>query len=130
MRASKKTKREATELFRLCLVSGLQDDAKVRQLVGQIIAEKPRGYLNTLSYFERLVKLHSALHTARIESPIELPAEQRTNLQKGLEKLYGPGLNTSFVNNPSLIGGLRVQVGSDVYDGSVRGRLARLEESF
>jgi F0F1-type ATP synthase delta subunit len=29
-----------------------------------------------------------------------------------------------------LIGGLRIQVGSDVYDGSVRARLASLEQSF
>jgi F-type H+-transporting ATPase subunit delta len=36
----------------------------------------------------------------------------------------------SFVVNPSLLGGLRVQVGSHIYDGSVAGRLAALNESF
>jgi F0F1-type ATP synthase delta subunit len=29
-----------------------------------------------------------------------------------------------------LIGGLRVQVGSDVYDGSIRARLSELSEAF
>jgi F-type H+-transporting ATPase subunit delta len=39
-------------------------------------------------------------------------------------------LNLSFHVNPALVGGLRVKVGSDVYDGSVAARLQKLEESF
>ena len=45
-------------------------------------------------------------------------------------RIYGPGLNISFVQNPELIAGLRIKVGSDVYDGSVQARLAALQESF
>jgi F-type H+-transporting ATPase subunit delta len=47
-----------------------------------------------------------------------------------LEQRYGSGLDVGFAVNPALIGGLRVKVGSDVFDGSVKGRLASLEESF
>jgi F-type H+-transporting ATPase subunit delta len=130
MRPSKKTKREATELFRVCLVNGLLNEDKVRQVVRQMVTDKPRDYLNTLSYFQRLVKLDTALHTATVESAVALPAELQANLQQGLERLYGSGLHTSFTQNPALIGGLRIRVGSDVYDGSVRGRLATLEQSF
>ncbi len=43
---------------------------------------------------------------------------------------YGAALRTTFVLQPALIGGLRIQVGSDVYDGSVRAGLAALERSF
>ena len=43
---------------------------------------------------------------------------------------YGPGMSTSFAANPELIGGMRVKVGSDVYDGSVRTALLTLEERF
>jgi F-type H+-transporting ATPase subunit delta len=43
---------------------------------------------------------------------------------------YGEGLTSEFKVNPDLIGGVRVHVGSDVYDGSVRGRLARLKSTF
>ena len=42
----------------------------------------------------------------------------------------GIALNLSFGENPALIGGLRIKVGSDVYDGSVQARLAALEETF
>ena len=44
--------------------------------------------------------------------------------------MYGPGISTSFAHNPALIGGMRIHVGSDVYDGSVRAGLDALEKSF
>jgi F-type H+-transporting ATPase subunit delta len=130
MKASKQARREATELFRACLVNGLLDEGRARQVVQKVVAAKPRGYLGTLSYFLRLVKLDSARHTAKVESAAPLPAELQAGVQSGLAQVYGPGLSTSFANNPALIGGMRIQVGSDVYDGSVRARLAALERSF
>jgi F-type H+-transporting ATPase subunit delta len=59
-----------------------------------------------------------------------LPAGLQASVQAGLEHAYGQGLTTTFTENPGLIGGMRVRVGSDVYDGSVQARLAALEESF
>ena len=59
-----------------------------------------------------------------------LAAELRAATQASLIRLYGPGLNTSFIDRPSLIGGMRIQVGSDVYDGSVQSELAALEKRF
>jgi F-type H+-transporting ATPase subunit delta len=47
-----------------------------------------------------------------------------------LNQIYGQGLNISFAQNPALLGGLRIKVGSDVYDGSVQSRLENLVESF
>ena len=47
-----------------------------------------------------------------------------------IKKNYGAGVNISFGQNPALIGGLRIQVGSDLYDGSVRTRLDKLERKF
>jgi F-type H+-transporting ATPase subunit delta len=51
----------------------------------------------------------------------------RINLQSGLARVYGQGLETSFGVNPRLIGGMRIRVGSDVYDASVQAKLAALE---
>ena len=130
MKATKQARREGTQLFRLCLVNGLLDAERVRNVVRQIATDKPRGYLGTLSYFRRLVKLDSDRHTAKVESAVTLPADLQSTVQSGLSRVYGPGLASSFEENPTLIGGMRIQVGSDVYDGSVRARLAALERSF
>jgi F-type H+-transporting ATPase subunit delta len=108
----------------------LLDENRARQVVQRVIESKPRGYLGILSHFERLVKLDLDRRTAKIESATPLAADLQTRVQAGLERLYGAGLNISFAQNPALIGGLRIKVGSDVYDGSVQARLAALQESF
>ena len=130
MRTTRQTRREATQIFRLCMATGRLDENRVRQAVRHVIEAKPRGYLVTLSLFHRLVKLEVDRRTAKVESAVPLTADLHAKVQAGLERAYGPGLNISFAQNPTLIGGMRVQVGSDVYNGSVKARLAALEQSF
>jgi F-type H+-transporting ATPase subunit delta len=130
MKTTRQIKREAKRLFRFCLVNGLLDEARTRQIVQRIIDAKRRGGLALLSHFQRLVKLDSARHTAKVESAMPLPEDLRVSVQTGLARIYGPEISASFAHNPELIGGMRIQVGSDVYDGSLRARLAVLEENF
>src|SRR5712691_2908564 len=130
MKISKRARRDAKQVFRSCVLNGLLDDDRVRQTVQQIIAQKPRGYLAILTHFQRLVKLDVARRTARIESPVQLPETLQVGVQTNLARKYGPGLTVSFTQNADLIGGLRVQVGSDVYDSSIRARLAELADRF
>lgn len=130
MKASKQSRREAKALFRSCQVSGLIDESQVRQAVDQILAAKPRGYLAMLGYFQRLLKLDADRRLARIESAVPLDTGTETALRAGLERRYGRGLQYRLSQNPALLGGVRVQVGSDVYDGSVRARLNEVRESF
>ena len=130
MKTTRQTKRGAKRLFRLCLVNGLLDEVRTRQVVQKIIDAKRRGGLALLSHFKRLVKLDSARHTAKVESAMPLPEDLRARVQAGLAGTYGPGIRASFAHNPELIGGMRIKVGSDVYDGSVRARLAEMEKGF
>ena len=130
MKTTRQTKREAKRLFRLCLVSGLLDEDRTRQVVQRVIEANRRGSLALLAHFQRLVKLEYARHTAEVESAVPLPADLRESIQAGLARAYGPGISVSFADNPGLIGGMRIKVGSDVYDGSLRARLAALEKSF
>jgi F-type H+-transporting ATPase subunit delta len=130
MKISKQTRRDAKQLFRSCVNNGLLDEGRVRQAVTTVVAQKPRGYVAILSHLQRLVKLDLGRRTARVESATALSPEQQTAMQASLGRRYGPGLDVSFSQNPALIGGLRVQVASDVYDGSVRARLEALRESL
>jgi F-type H+-transporting ATPase subunit delta len=130
MKISKQARREAKELFRSCLKDGLLDDTRARQAVQQVVQAKPRGYVAILSHFQRLVKLDVERRTARVESAVPLEPAVQASVQSSLTRVYGPGVDASFVQNPSLIGGMRIKVGSGVYDGSVQARLAALQESF
>lgn len=130
MNKMKLVQRNAKHLFRRCRANGALDEALVRQVVQQILGSKRRGYLALAKEFERLVRLDQWQRTAEVESAALLPSELRANVQARLDQTYGPHLSTSFVENTSLIGGMRIKVGSDVYDGSIKAGLAALERSF
>jgi F-type H+-transporting ATPase subunit delta len=130
MKITKQARHEARQLFRSCQINGLLDDNRTRQTVSLVIERKPRGYLPILSQFQRLVKLDVARRTARIESATALSPQFQAQVQADLVRTYGAGLNFIFTENPALLGGVRIQVGGDVYNGSVQARLTALQESF
>ena len=130
MKVSKQCRRDAKALFRSCRVNGLLDDNRVRSAVDAILAAKPRSYLVMLAHFERLLKIEVDRRAVRVESATPLDPALEAEIRAGLQKQYGAGLNFYFSVVPELIGGLRVQVASDVFDGTVRTRLDRLREDF
>ena len=130
MKISKQAQRDARQLFRSCSVSSLLDEGRVRQVVSLLVAQKPRGYVGILSRLHRLVKLDSERRAANVESATPLGANMQSDLTNRLKSIYGAGLSIAFTQNPALLGGLRIQVGSDLYDGSVKMRLEKLEQSF
>jgi len=130
MKITKLARREAKQLFRVCSPNGLLDDQRVSQTVQRLIETKPRGYVAILAHFQRLVQLDIQRRSAHIVSAIALTAEAQASVQANLSRIYGAGLSFSFEQNANLIGGMRIQVGSDVYDGSIQGRLAELKDNF
>ena len=130
MKTTKQVVREARQLFRICLVDGRLDEDRARLVLQKVIQSKQRSYLTLLGHFKRLLKLEDDRFTARVESAVPLPADLQATVRAELKEVYGRGITTVFTRNPALIGGMRIQVGSDVYDGSVRSGLATLERSF
>ena len=130
MKITKKAKREAKQLYRFCVLNGLLDENRARQVVHRVVATCKRDCLAILTHFLRLVKLDCAQHTATIESATLLPADLQKIVQTELAHRYGLKLTTAFAQRPELIGGMRIQVGCDVYDGSVRAGLKALKRSF
>src|SRR5215475_3369475 len=126
MKTTKQVKRQAKHLFRLCLVDGFLDELRVRQVVQAVLQSNRRGSLTLAAQFERLVRLDLSEHTAEVESATPLNVDLQKAVRADLLRLYGTGITTSFVRNPELIGGMRIKVASDVYDGSVKARLAAL----
>src|ERR1039458_1201272 len=120
MKISKRAQRDARQLFRSCQVNGLLDENRVRQAVALVLAQKPRRYVEILSRLHRLVKLALERRTACVESVAILPDDLQTDVANRIKKIYGEGVSLTFDRNPELIGGLRVKVGSDVYDGSIQ----------
>ena len=130
MKGSKQSRRDAKQLFQSCQVDGALDEARVRQAVALLIEKKPRGYFGTLQELQRLVKLDVNNRSARVESAVALSEAQQQEVRASLGRLKGADVKLEFAENADLIGGMRVKLGDDVYDGSVKTRLSRLAESF
>lgn len=130
MMKTKQIEREAKQLFRFCMVGGVLDEARVREAVRKVLEAKRRGRITLLAYFRRLLRLERSRRTAEVASVTSLPNALHASVLSNIERLYGPGISTSFVLNPALIGGMRIRVSSDVYDGSVRAELAALQKSL
>ena len=128
MKITKQARRDAKALFRAVQVNGILDEARALQAVDAVLAQKPRSYVAVLSHFQRLVKLDIDRRSARVESVVALDDAAQAGVRAALTQRYGAGLSFAFAQNPALIGGMRIKVGSDVYDGSIQSRLAQLAE--
>lgn len=126
MKISREARRTARELFRLSLVSGRVDAGRVTVISERLVAERPRGFFEILKEFTRLVRLELSKRHAVIESAASLGSDAVNEITGNLKKKFGQDITTEFVINPSLLGGLRVKLGSDVWDGSISSRLAAL----
>ncbi len=130
MKTNRRARRAARRLYRACLVDGLLDEERARQVADRVAGARRRGSLPILAHIRRLVQLDRDRHRAVVESALPLPDDLRTSVVRGVTRAYGPGVSTSFAEDPGLIAGMRVKVGSDVYDGSVKNALSTLEQAF
>mgnify|MGYP000040405336 CR=1 FL=1 len=130
MKSGKEAARIAKKLFSATVVDGRVDIGVFRKVIGKLSDEKPRGYLTLIQAYWKLVRLEIEKNIALIESAEELDAGTKDGVVADLKKRYGDQIEASFSVNPDLIGGMRIRVGSDVWDGSVKNRLERLNDKF
>ncbi len=126
MKSSREARKSARSLFRSCLTDGRLDHARVRAIADTLASEKPRGCLAILQIFARLVRLELNRRHAVIESAAPLAESEMSALREEIARTHGNDLTFASAIRPELIGGMRVRVGSDVWDGSIRARLEAL----
>jgi F-type H+-transporting ATPase subunit delta len=130
MKINKEIRQQSRTLLRSSFTDGQLDRGKIESLVNSLIAKKPRNYMGVLENFKRLLRLEVEKRHARIESATELNPETTAQIVANLKRKYGQDLMTESVVNPEVLGGIRIRVGSDVWDGTVRNRLERLQQQL
>ena len=130
MKINKEIRQLSREMLRASFTDGQLDAGRTRSLVDSLIEKKPRNYIDVLKNYRRLLRLELEKRRARVETAIELDSTTSSELVANLKKKYGSGLTAEFIVNPELLGGMRVRVGSDVWDGTVRNRLEQLERQL
>jgi F-type H+-transporting ATPase subunit delta len=130
MKISKVASATARRLFGLCQVGGRLDENKLRSVVAKLVQSKPRDFHAILVALQRLTRLDLDRRKVTVESAVTLDEPSRNRVASGLTSKYGDHLVISYLVNPALIGGLRIRVGNDVFDGSIKGRIDRLASAF
>jgi F-type H+-transporting ATPase subunit delta len=130
MKISRESRRIARELFRLSLVNDRVEAARVREISDKLVTDRPRGFVQILKEFTRLIRLELAKRHAIVDSAIELVPAQQSDITSQLTALFGSDISLEFRTKPEVIGGLRIQFGSDVWNGTVRAKLDALKNSL
>jgi F-type H+-transporting ATPase subunit delta len=130
MQATKEIRQIARELLRASFTDNQLDQGRVASLLDSVLTKKPRNYIKILDYYKRLLRLEVEKRHARIESAAPLDANTGSQIVDNLKRRYGTDLTSEFIVNPALLGGVRIRVGSDVWDSSVRNRLERLQQQL
>jgi F-type H+-transporting ATPase subunit delta len=130
MKINKEIRRLSREMLRASFTDGQLDHGKIASLVQSLIAKRPRHFMAVLQYFKRLLRLEIEKRHARIESATQLSPQAAFDIGARLKRKFGDDLTTEFAVDPTLLGGVRVRVGSDVWDGTLRNRLERLQQQL
>ena len=130
MKINKEIRQLSRKMLRASFTDGQLDAGRTRSLVDSLIEKKPRNYIDVLKNYRRLLRLELEKRRARVETASELDSTTSSELVANLKKKYGSDLTAEFIVNPELLGGMRVRVGSDVWDGTVRNRLEQLERQL
>jgi F-type H+-transporting ATPase subunit delta len=130
MQVKKEVRQIARGMLRASFTDGQLDRGRVGSVVDSILAKRPRNFLRILEYYKRLLRLEAEKRHARIETATALESQTASQISLNLARRYGTDLTTEFAVNPALLGGMRIRVGSDVWDSSVRNRLERLQQQL
>ena len=80
--------------------------------------------------FEALRNAHEGVKDAEVTSAFPIADSDLRSLVEGLERKFNCRIQAKVNIDPSLIGGVRVAVGDEVIDASVRGKLAAMATAF
>jgi F-type H+-transporting ATPase subunit delta len=130
MKIDRQSRQIAKKYFLACRnADGSVNESSVREIVTLVVDQKPRNFLAILTHLYRLIELALDENTVRIESATPLP-DKGASVFADLEQRYGRASRTVYEENPALLGGLRIRRGNNIWDGSLSGRLNRLQQSF
>lgn len=130
MKLNKEIRQLSRKMLQASFTDGQLDTGRIASLVDSLVTHKPRNYIDVLKNYKRLLRLELEKRHATIETASEVDPPMRSEIEANLKNKYGNDLSSEFNVDPQLLGGMRIRVGNDVWDGSVRNRLQRLQHEL
>jgi F-type H+-transporting ATPase subunit delta len=122
---------EKKEALLADLIQALALSPGVRNFLGLLLAKDRLQYLPQIEAdYRRLADELSGILRARVVAAAELETSHRQALVAELERQTGKKIEIKTQVDPGLIGGLQVEIGGRVFDGSLKTQLKRIEETL
>lgn len=129
MRGDKKTKALAKQLFKLSLVNGAVSPEQVAGVLGYIEKVQPRHALTLLKLYHRAIVTEVAKSRAIVEHAGSVSDATLKMIESAMSRKYSRPVTATARPNLKLLAGLRVRVGSDVYEANVSSQLVALSSA-
>ncbi len=129
MAADKQTKLLAKQLFKLSVVDGVVSADRVAGVLGWIEKHQPRQPLALLKLYQHRIVAEVAKSRALVEHAGPVTDATLKMIEGAMSQKYHRPVTAVAKANPALLAGLRVRVGSDLFESSVSGQLAALSPS-
>lgn len=126
MAASKQTKLLAKQLFKLSLVNGAVSPEQVAGVLAWVEKNQPTQSIALLKAYQHRIVQELAKSRAVVEHAGAVSDATLRSIESAMTRRYSRVVTATAKPNPALLGGLRVRVGSDVYESSIAGQLASL----
>ncbi len=102
-----------------------------KNLVGVILDRRRQAILPELSQaYQSLLREHRGEAIGVLETAKPLDASTQATLSATASDLVGKKVTLKVIDNPDLIGGVRIRVGNTLFDGSVATVLQELEQAL
>ncbi len=113
------------------LVKSMKLSAGMKSFLGLLLTKDRLKYLPQIEgNYSRLADELSGTLRARIHTAAELDESQQKAIKSALEKQTGKKIHLSVDLDPSLIGGIKAEIGGKVFDGSIQTQLKRIEDTL
>ena len=99
----------------------------VKDFVAQLIKKNRIGFLSEMAEeFTALADREKGTKQVEVTSARTLPPDEREGFQRRLRELLRHDIDLTFQTEPALLSGLQIQIGSTVFDSTVRSRLTAM----
>lgn len=120
----------AKKLFELSLENNRVNAERVNAVLTLLSKNKPKDSKDILKLYQVKIKQALRSETLKVQSAGNLELPVFSQIHSKLEEHYKRKLSVTMIPNAHLLAGIRIEVGDDVWDYSVAGRLDSLSKKF
>lgn len=113
------------------IINKMGGSRMLRNFLAVLVDHRRIGQINEIAReFREQLDTRMGIADAQVNSARPLSAAEKKTLETQLAGVTGKTIRARYAENPELLGGAVVRIGSTIYDGSVRGQLEKIRQKI